>query len=151
VIWALFAITPSGDFSILVEIDDPNLWPIPKIKRDERFAHVQVLNPGLAFARHLDIIRLAVHGDDLILGHTNFGVFLFLLCAAALSLIADAAADEKSAGEKNEDSDIHVCPLDCVVGANSSCDISACQCVVNWSDEAVPVPISQSNAPSSRA
>ena len=36
----LFAITPSGDFSVLVEIDDPNLGAIAKVKRDERLAHV---------------------------------------------------------------------------------------------------------------
>ena len=72
-----------------------------------------MINPSLAFARHLDIVRLAVHGDDLVLGHADFGVFLFLLCAAAVAgcLIAGAAADEKRASEKKEDSDVHVCSL----------------------------------------
>src|SRR3989442_1915246 len=105
----LFAITPSSDFSFLVEIDDPNLWPVAKVKRDERFAHVQMINPGLAFARHLDIIRLAIHGDDLVFGHADFGVFLLLLRAAAVAarLVAGAAADQARADAKNGDSDIH--------------------------------------------
>src|SRR5206468_8876883 len=42
----LFAITPAGDFSVLVESDDPNLGPVTKIKRDERLAHVQMIHPG---------------------------------------------------------------------------------------------------------
>src|SRR2546426_146766 len=105
----LFAITPVGDLAILVEIDDTNLGSVPKVKRDERFAHVEVVNPSLAFARHLHIVRLAVHGDNLILRHADFGVFLllFLLCAAAVSLIAGAATCERDAKEQKECLDFH--------------------------------------------
>ena len=38
---------PSGDFSVVVEIDDPDLGAIAKIERDERLAHVQMINPCL--------------------------------------------------------------------------------------------------------
>jgi hypothetical protein len=54
---------------------------------------------------------------------------LFLLRAAGVAacLVAGAAADEKRASEKNENFDIHVCPLGWVVDADSSCDKSGCR------------------------
>src|SRR5207247_3194598 len=43
----LFAVTPVGDLAFFVEIDDPNFGAIDKVKRDERLAHVQMINPAL--------------------------------------------------------------------------------------------------------
>src|SRR2546427_743763 len=68
----LFAITPVRDLAFFVEIHDPKLGAMAEIKREERLAHVQMINPGLAFARHLDIVRLPKVRGPCIGAHRRF-------------------------------------------------------------------------------
>ena len=74
----LFSVTPTGYFSVPIEIDHPNFGPVSKIKRNESFAHIKMVHPGLSVAGSLDVVGLAVEGDNLFFGHPYLRVLLRL-------------------------------------------------------------------------
>jgi hypothetical protein len=71
---SLLAVAPTRHLAVLVEVDDSHPGPVTKIERDERFAHVQIIDPGFASIRFLDIIRLAKQLDDLVFGQLSEGI-----------------------------------------------------------------------------
>ena len=75
----LFAIAPPSHPAVLVEFNDAHFGTIAEIKRDERFAHVQIVNPHLAFTADANVVRPAVKRDDLIPGHADFGILFVVL------------------------------------------------------------------------
>src|SRR4051794_14182886 len=70
----LLSVAPAAHLALFVEINDAHSGTVSKVKRDERLSHVQVVNPCFALAAHLNVVRLAVGRDDLILCPPDFGV-----------------------------------------------------------------------------
>src|SRR5262249_28735225 len=108
---SLFAIRPTGHLVFFATVGDARFRTVAEIEGDEGLAHVQLVRRGFTFVGDLDVLGLAVHGDDLLLGHADFGIFLGGLlsgaAAGAFLFVTGATGSEESAGREHQNRAFH--------------------------------------------
>src|SRR5262249_9325925 len=81
---------------VLVERDYARFGPVTKIERNVCLSRVEGVNPGLAVASGLNVVGLAIHGENLRFGHADLWTLFLLLLLNRFCVLVNVAGASRN-------------------------------------------------------